>query len=99
MRHALFSRFLISMLLLSVARAAEPAVTLTLEQALASVEKVNLNVLLSREAAIQALEQTAVARAAIFPTVAGSLQQRRTKSVPLTNTGATSARPTNRFDG
>src|SRR5262249_25648976 len=98
MRNVLFPRFLVSMLLLGIARAAEPTATLTLEQALASVEKVNLNVLLSRETAIQALEQASVARSAIFPLVTGTAQQRRTKSVPLTNTGATSAKPTNRFD-
>ncbi|HVS52107.1 MAG TPA: TolC family protein [Opitutaceae bacterium] len=78
--------------------AAEPPATLTLQQALASVEHVNLNVLLGREAAVQALETTAVTRAAILPNITGTAQQRRTKSVPLTNTGATSARPTNRFD-
>ena len=80
------------------ATAAEPNATLTLEQALGSVEKVNLNVLLSRESVVQALEQANVTRAGVLPTVTGSLQQRRSKAVPLTNTGATSPRPTNRFD-
>lgn len=78
-------------------RAAD-AVTLSLEQVFASVEKVNLNVLISREAATQAEEQARLARANILPNITASAQQRRTKSVPLTNTGATSARPTNRFD-
>ncbi len=79
--------------------AAETNASLTLEQALASVERVNLNVLLSRESVVQALEQASVTRSGVLPIVTGSLQQRRSKAVPLTNTGATSARPTNRFDG
>lgn len=79
-------------------RAAEPAKTLSLEEALGSVEKANLTVLLSKESVLQALEQVTLARVAMLPIVNGSLQQRRTKAVPLTNTGATSARPTNRFD-
>jgi outer membrane protein TolC len=79
-------------------RAGEPATTLTLEQALASVENVNLNVLLGREAATQALEQARVTRATILPSITATGVQRRSKSVPLTNTGTTSPRPTNRFD-
>lgn len=78
--------------------AADSAGTLTLEDALTAVEKTNLNVLLSREAVVQALEQTNLARSAILPTITGTMQQRRSKAVPLTNTGATTARPTNRFD-
>ncbi len=79
-------------------RAAEPSGTLTLEQALAAVERVNLNVLLSREAVVQAVQQATIARSAVLPIINGSLQQRRSKAVPLTNTGATTQRPTNRFD-
>lgn len=90
--------FLVSFLLAGSLRAADAPTTLTLEQALGAVERVNLNVLLSREAVVQALEQAAIARSAILPIVNGSLQQRRSKAVPLTNTGATSPRPTNRFD-
>jgi outer membrane protein len=78
-------------------RGAEPA-TLTLEQALGSVERVNLGVLLSREAAAQAIEQANVSRASILPIVTGTAVQRRSKAVPLTNTGTTSPKPTNRFD-
>jgi outer membrane protein TolC len=84
-------------LIATIAGAAETTV-LTLEQVLTSVEKTNLTVLLSREAVVQALEQATATRAGILPIVTGTLQQRRTKSVPLTNTGATSPRPTNRFD-
>lgn len=78
-------------------RAAEPT-TLTLEQALASVENVNLTVLLSREATAQAQEQVRVARAAILPIVNGSAQQRRSQSVSVTNGVATSGTPSSRFD-
>lgn len=94
------ARFLVPCLVLATIPlpAAEPAATLTLDEALATVERTNLTVLLSRESVVQALEQINTARAGILPTITGTAQQRRTKSVPLTNTGATSARPTNRFD-
>lgn len=72
--------------------------TLTLERALASVENVNLNVLLSREAAVQAMEQSRLSRVGMLPIINGSASQRRSKSVPLTNTGVTAARPSNRFE-
>src|SRR3954469_24956782 len=78
-------------------RAAD-ATTVTLDQALATVENVNVTVLLSREAAAQAVEQANVTRVGLLPLITGTVQQRRTKAVPLTNTGATSAAPTNRFD-
>src|SRR2546425_161642 len=78
--------------------AADANATLTLEQALKSAERVNLNVLLSREALVQVLEQASLVRAGLLPNLTGTLQQRRSKAVPLTNTGATVARPTNRFD-
>jgi outer membrane protein len=81
-----------------VSRAEEPTV-LTLEQALATVENVNITVLLSREAAAQAMEAANISRVAILPVVTGNATQTRTKSVPLTNTGATSAAPANRFAG
>src|SRR3954467_9421023 len=98
MPHA--SRWLVcvSLLLAASVRAQEAPAPLPLEQVLASAERVNLNVLLGREAAVQALEQANVSRASILPIISGSLQQRRSKAVPLTNTGATSPRPTNRFD-
>jgi outer membrane protein len=97
MRLPRFTWGLVALTLCGSLRAAESP-TLTLEQALASVENVNLTVLLSREAAVQALEQAVISRAAILPNITGSAQQRRTKSVPLTNTGATSPAPSNRFD-
>lgn len=97
MRFALFALFCVS-LGVGMVCAADSATTLTLEDALAAVEKTNLNVLLSREAVLQAIEQGNAARSAILPTVTGTASQRRSKSVPLANTGATTSRPTNRFD-
>lgn len=97
MRIALFGSILASIVFSGVGFAAESA-TLTLEQALGSVERANLNVLLGREAAVQALEQANLTRAGTLPNLNGTIQQRRSKAVPLTNTGATSPRPTNRFD-
>ncbi|WP_414664292.1 TolC family protein [Horticoccus sp. 23ND18S-11] len=93
---SLLCLFLVSVGLLG---GAESPAVLTLNEALGSVEKANLTVLLSRESVVQALEQVNAARVSTLPIITGTLQQRRTKSVPLTNTGATSARPTNRFDG
>jgi outer membrane protein TolC len=79
------------------ARAADAA-TLTLNDAMAAVERTNLTVLLSREAVLQAVEQASLARSGVLPTVTGTATQRRSKSVPLANTGVTAARATNRFD-
>lgn len=81
-------------------RAAGPA-TLTLEQALASAEGVNLTVLLGRETAAQAFEQANQVRVGILPSVNLTAQQRRTRSLNiLSTTGALSeTRPSNRFDG
>lgn len=86
-------------LLLAVARlAAEPAPSLTLEQALASVEKVGLSVLLSRETAVQALEAANQQRAGILPNITASAQQRRSQGVSIATVVVTSGRPANRFD-
>lgn len=79
-------------------RAGEP-VTLTLEQALASVEKVSINVLLSREAAAQALEVINQQRAGVMPLVDASLQQRRSQGVSIATVVVASGRPASRFDG
>jgi outer membrane protein TolC len=92
-------RLAVLLALLSVARisAAEP-VTLTLEQALASVEKVSLNVLLGRESAAQALEAANQARSANLPVINASAQQRRSQGVSIATVVVTSGRPANRFD-
>jgi len=83
MRFALLRSVLLSLILSNCVQAAESPVTLTLEQALASVEGVNLSVLLSREAAVQALQTFNQQRASILPIVNGSLQQRRSQGVSI----------------
>ena len=77
--------------------AAEP-VALTLEQALGSVERVSLNVLLGREAAAQSLEAANQARSANLPVLNASAQQRRSQGVSIATVVVTSGRPANRFD-
>ncbi len=96
MRHALP---LLPLLLVAALRAAEP-ITLTLEQAMASAEGVNSSVLLSREAAAQALEQSNQARAGLLPNINLNASQRRSRNLNiLSTTGALSeTRPSNRFD-
>lgn len=86
------------MVLASVATAqTEP---LTLAKALGTVEGVNVSVLLSREAAAQALEAANQQRVGIMPIVNLSAQQRRTESVSVATSGALTQTPaTNRFDG
>ncbi len=79
-------------------RGAEPA-NLTLEQALASAEGVNLTVLLSRETAAQAVEFVNQTRAGVLPNIVLSGQQRRTDSVTISNGAALSGLVNNRFDG
>ena len=78
--------------------AAEPAL-LTLEEALGTVEGVNLTVLLSRETAAQAVETANIARVGILPNIALSGQQRRTDSVSISGGVPLSGFVSNRFDG
>ena len=76
------------------------AASLTLEQALSSVETTNLSVLLSREAAVQALAASNVQRSALLPNVGLNAQQRRSETVSVSNTGVLNQSGTgNRFDG
>lgn len=100
MPRATLSGLFFSFLILGRSLAAEPAITLTLEQALEKAEGVNSSVLLSREAAAQALEQANLARAGLLPNVALNASQRRTRNLNiLSTTGALSeTRPSNRFD-
>jgi outer membrane protein TolC len=97
MRHPLL--LLLMILPVVVARAAEP-LKLTLEQAMATAEGVNSSVLLSREAAAQALEQANQARAGLLPSVNLNASQRRSRNLNiLSTTGALSeTRPSSRFD-
>ncbi len=86
----------------SVIGVLQPAVAapLTLEQALGAVESVNLNVLLSREAAAQALATADQQRVGLLPNIGLSAQQRRTESVGVSSAGVLTQTPaTNRFDG
>lgn len=78
--------------------AAEDSATLTLEQALASVERVSLSVLLGRETAAQALEAANQQRANILPILTATAQQRRSQGVSIATVVVTSGRPANRFD-
>ncbi len=84
---------------LGAANAAAP-MALTLEQAMASAEGVNSSVLLSWEAAAQALEQVNQARAGLLPSVGLTAFQRRSRNLNiLSSTGALSeTRPSNRYD-
>ena len=76
------------------------AADLTLEQALRSVEAVNINVLLSREATIQALAFANQQRVGLLPNIGLSAQQRRTEGVGVSTTGLLTQTPaSNRFDG
>jgi len=73
---------------------------LTLDRALGTVEGTNLSVLLSREAAAQALAAANQQRVGILPIVALNAQQRRTEAVSVTASGGLTQTPaTNRFDG
>lgn len=84
-------------LLASPAVAAEP-VRLTLDDAIRSVEGVNLTVLLGREAINQAAAQAEATRAGVLPNLTASLQQRRSQTVTISNQAATTTGPFNRFD-
>ena len=86
------------MILAMPLRAGEP-VSLTLEQALGSVESVSVTVLLSREAAAQAFEVVNQQRAGVMPLVDASLQQRRSQGVSIATVVVASGRPASRFDG
>jgi outer membrane protein len=97
MRNFLPVRLLIPILMVSSLRAAEPA-TLTLDQALGTVERVNVNVLLGRESAAQALEAVRQQRAGILPNISASAQQRRSQGVSIATVVVASGRPASRFD-
>lgn len=95
MRPARFLGFLFLFPVISLLRAAE---ALTLEQALASVERVNLTALLARENVVQANEQALAQRANVLPAVTGSAQQRRSRAVSVVNGSAVAGAPASRFD-
>lgn len=97
MRLVSICRSLALISLIAGLRAAEPA-TLTLEQAFASAEKVNLNVLLGRETAAQAAEAIVQQRANVLPNITASAQQRRSQGVSIATVVVASGRPASRFD-
>ncbi|HRE81089.1 MAG TPA: TolC family protein [Opitutaceae bacterium] len=78
---------------------AQTASALTLESALGSVERVNINVLLSRESVAQALEIANQQRVPLLPGVSANLQQRRTQSASISATSKSEGTPFDRFDG
>lgn len=97
MRIVLLRLVVVSLILAAPLRAADANV-ITLEQALGTVEGVNLNVLLSREAAVQALELVTLQRANVLPNLSGSVQQRRSQGVSIATVVVASGRPASRFD-
>jgi outer membrane protein TolC len=98
MSHALRLGSLLCLLLAGAPGAAVRGAPLTLEQALASVERVSLNVLLSREAAAQAVETANQSRSNNLPNFTASAQQRRSQGVSIATVVVASGRPANRFD-
>jgi outer membrane protein TolC len=87
----------ISALLFSVLRAEEQP--LSLEKAFAAVEKVNVNVLVSRESVSQAIAAANQQRAGLLPRVNLDAQQKRVQSVTVSNSIPVDGGLTNRFDG
>jgi len=71
---------------------------LALEDALAAVERVNVNVLLSREGFAQALEVARVQRSDLLPAVGAAVQQRRAESPLISSTAKLAGTPSNRSD-
>ena len=78
--------------------AAESTAPLGLDQAFAAVERVNLTVLLSREATAQALEAAIQQRSGVLPQIDASLQQHRSVTVSNATAGLVAGAPVNRFD-
>lgn len=97
MRFVRLHALLVSLLAALSLRAAEPA-TLTLDQAFATVDRVNISILLSREAQTQALQQTRLLRSNILPLIDGSAQQRRSRGTNISNGQATRGSTSSRFD-
>lgn len=98
MRNVLSLRLLLSVFIISALSAAEPGANLTLQQALESVERVSLNVLLSRETQAQAFEAIRQQRASVLPSINASAQQRRSQGVSIATVVVASGRPASRFD-
>ena len=89
---------LVSLLIAGSSLAADSSGTLTLEEALASAEKVNVSVLLSRETIAQATEAIGQQRATVLPIFDANIQQRRSQGVSIATVVVASGRPASRFD-
>ncbi|MBE7539321.1 MAG: TolC family protein [Opitutaceae bacterium] len=89
---------LTALLFASGLQAQEPT-PLSLDEALASVDRVNVNVLLSRESVGLAMEAANQQRVGLLPNVSLSAQQRRTKSSSISETSKSEGTPADRFDG
>ncbi|MFT3780638.1 MAG: TolC family protein [Nibricoccus sp.] len=72
---------------------------LSLEDSFGAVEKVNVNVLVSREALSQAIAVSQQQRANLLPRVSLDAQQRRTHALSVSNDVLVDPGVTNRFDG
>ncbi|HEY0967132.1 MAG TPA: TolC family protein [Opitutaceae bacterium] len=75
------------------------AATLTLREALEAVDRTSITVLLSREAAVQAIAASQQQRAALMPNVNLNASQNRSSSASFSNGNVTQNSPTNRFSG
>lgn len=72
---------------------------LTLEGVFSAVERVNINVLIGREAIAQALGEANQQRVGLLPQVSLNADQRRTRSVSVSDNRPRDGGTTNRFDG
>ncbi len=72
---------------------------LTLEGVFGLVERVNVNVLISRESIAQSLASVTRERADLLPNLDLQLEQRRTQGVQISGGVPQRNEPTNRFDG
>lgn len=75
------------------------AVTLTLAEALNAVDRTSITVLLSREAAVQAIASAQQQRAALLPNVALNGSQTRSRAASFTGGTVSSGAINNRFSG
>ncbi len=75
------------------------AATLTLREALEAVDRTSITVLLSREAAVQAIAASQQQRAALMPNINLNASQNRSSSASFSNGNVTQNSPSNRFSG
>jgi len=80
-------------------QSAAHAATLTLREALEAVDRTSITVLLSREAAVQAIAASQQQRAALLPNVTLNASQNRSSSASFANGTVSQNSPSNRFSG